>query len=154
MDAKTRYRRRLKLQAALARVLEVYTENARDGIPADKTTAELAGIVVEWLKRFMQQAGVARPDPRQEPDYSRYAHVLIDRRKATGARYNRRLKPQLIAEVQRLAALDVSARLQTIQHYHQLAADPEATATARRNAAVLADALERVFYLAPDGGNG
>jgi len=42
MDAKTRYRQRLKLQAALANVLKVLGDNHAKGIPADRATAELA----------------------------------------------------------------------------------------------------------------
>jgi hypothetical protein len=160
MDAKTRYRQRLKLQAALTRVLEVYVKNNTAGIPADRTTAELAAQVVGLLMPFVRtafrhDAGVVQPEaPEEAPGLTRFAYILRSRCKATGARYKRRLKPQLIAEVVRLRDLDADAQRRAFQHYRQVAADPKATRTSRREATWLADALEEWFYLAPDGGNG
>jgi hypothetical protein len=87
MDAKTRYRQRLKLQAALTRVIEVFIKNDVAGITADRTTAELAAQVVVWLRPFIRDAGVALPDPsKQEPDTARFGHVLRSRRRETSAR--------------------------------------------------------------------
>src|SRR5262249_55176908 len=93
MDAKERYRQRLKLQAALARVIEVLGRNGTEGIPADRMTGELAAQVVIWLVRFVTQAGVKLPDPSKEgPDLSRYVKVLKARKKETRARYGRRIR--------------------------------------------------------------
>jgi hypothetical protein len=93
MDAREkRYRQRLKLQAALARVLEVLTRNAVAGIPPDRTTGKLAAQVVVFLTRFTLQAGVELPNPTTEgSDLARYAKLLADRKKATKARYRRKI---------------------------------------------------------------
>jgi len=86
MDAKSRYRHRLKLQAALARVLETLSANAQDGIPADRTTAQMAYPVVLHLLRFIEDAG--SPDP--EPGISRFIKCILQRQSQTKLRYRRR----------------------------------------------------------------
>ncbi|MFL5909286.1 MAG: hypothetical protein ACJ768_01765 [Gaiellaceae bacterium] len=92
MDAKTRYRRRIKLQAALARVLEVLCGNAADGIPPDRTTALLAGQVARWLTQWVDDAGVDLP-AGDEPDRARYEYLILSKLKdAAKARARRRRK--------------------------------------------------------------
>jgi hypothetical protein len=132
MDAKTRHRQRLKLQAALARVLEVLLDNAVAKIPPDKITAKLAVQLVAWLSGYAADAGVPLLRWSEEPDISRAKYLIGARRKATGARYTRRLKPQLIAEIVRLRKLDADVQRRAVQLYRQAAADPSATRTARR----------------------
>jgi hypothetical protein len=93
MDAKTRYRQRLKLQTALARVLHVLGDNA--GIPPDKTTGKLAAQLAVWLVDFAVKARVELPNPSQaRPDLTRYLHLMYSKRKETAARYNRTRKRQ------------------------------------------------------------
>src|SRR5687768_10630203 len=89
MDAKTRYRRRLKLQAALARVLEVLAANVGDGIPPDRASALLAWQAVVKLAAFIEGAGV---EPPAGSDLSRAVHILRARHRETRARYRRREK--------------------------------------------------------------
>ena len=82
MDAKTRYRHRLKLQAALANVLKVLNDNSANGIPPDRTTAALAAQIARWLMQFAAEAGVDLPRG-DEPDLSRYMQLRLGRQKAT-----------------------------------------------------------------------
>ena len=91
MDAKTRYRRRLKLQLALTRVLEVLADNVADEIPADRTTGKLAAQIARWLIQFAADAGVDLPT-EDEPDLSWYAHLRLRTQQATLARYRRLMR--------------------------------------------------------------
>jgi hypothetical protein len=95
MNAKQRYRKRLKLRAALARVLQVLGSNAGEKILPDRVTGELAAQVVVWLVRFTVEAGVDLPDLSKGPDLSRFIKLLRDRKTETSARYRRRLKSRL-----------------------------------------------------------
>ena len=106
MDAKTRYRQRLKLQAALANVLKVLNDNHAKGIPPDRTTAKLAAQIARWLMQFAADAGVDLPSG-DEPDLSRYTHLRLGRRKATLARYRRFMRQ--IARLRARAAATASA---------------------------------------------
>jgi hypothetical protein len=95
MDAKTRYRRRLKVQAALTRLLEALAVNAEAGIPPDRTTALLA---VQVLKKLVPFAVLGtRTDLadllESDSDLSRAAKLIGDRKRETAARKRRRSLP-------------------------------------------------------------
>jgi hypothetical protein len=94
MNAKQRYRKRLKLQAALARMIRVLANNGMNGIPADRTTALLAWQAIALLVPFVKAAGM-NPSVVPEKDLSRYVFLLEARRKQTRARYRRRWKAWL-----------------------------------------------------------
>ena len=88
MNAKTRYRKRLRLRAALVRVMEVLADNVRDGIPPDRTTAEMGmSFLITWAV-FCESAGVAWVPDRS--DLARFVKQKIDRQKETEARYRRK----------------------------------------------------------------
>ncbi len=87
MNAKTRYRQRLKVQAALVRLMEVLATNGAEAVPADRTTALMAAQVAKFLAIFIGKAGVGLPD---EPDLSRFVHLKQSRLKETKARSRRR----------------------------------------------------------------
>jgi hypothetical protein len=95
MNAKQRYRQRLKLRAALARVLQVLVNNRAEKIPPDRVTGELAAQVVVWLVRFTVEAGMDLPDLSRGPELSRFIKLIRGRRVETRARYRRRLKSRL-----------------------------------------------------------
>jgi hypothetical protein len=84
MDAKTRYRRRLKLQAALRRLIEVYVSNSVAEIPPDRTTALMAAQVMGNLIGFCEDAGVASQSAR--PDSARFEKRIKDKQRETAAR--------------------------------------------------------------------
>jgi hypothetical protein len=87
MDAKTRYRRRLRLQTALTRVLEVLRDNMADGIDPDPTTARMAAQVMIWLTPFIGKAGVdLEEELSQGPDLERFVRLIKARKKETHAR--------------------------------------------------------------------
>jgi hypothetical protein len=92
MDAKTRYRQRRKLQAALRRVLEVLIRNMNAGIPADKATAKLAAQLMGWLNGYTAEVRVPLPMQGEEPDISRFDYLIQAKRKETIARYARMRK--------------------------------------------------------------
>src|SRR5262249_51475244 len=97
MNAKQRYGRRLRLQAALARVARVLAAHHKDGIPADRTTALVAAEVAQLLLWFASKAGVIDPrNPLRSSDgqeaASRCKHVDDVRKKETQKRYRRCLK--------------------------------------------------------------
>ena len=90
MDAKTRYRNRLKLQAALTRVIELMNDNAEAGIVPDRTTALVAWQLSARLQLFVK---AAIPDPAELPvkrDLSRPIKLIQSRKKETAARYGRK----------------------------------------------------------------
>jgi hypothetical protein len=87
MDAKTRYPRRLKLQAAMTRVWQVLLLNEVDGIEADRRTALMAAGLGRMLLSFCQQAGLTPAEAVPvKPDATRFVKILTDRRRATKAR--------------------------------------------------------------------
>ncbi len=75
MDTKTRYRNRLKLQAALTRLMEVLAENVADGIPADRTTALMAWQVVGNLLPFVKASDLDPADLPDHSDFSRFVYL-------------------------------------------------------------------------------
>ena len=89
MNRQQRYRRRLKLQAALLRVLEVLADNTAENIPPDRTTALMSWGVVRQLLPFIQTAGL---DPEGLPDLTRFLHLKQARQKETHKRYRRHIK--------------------------------------------------------------
>ena len=104
IDAKQRYRRRLKLQAALTRVVQVLARHLSDKIPADRTTALLAAEAVRGLVTFIKAAGLAeRLYTQDDPDLQRFADLIKARKKETAARY-RRLEKQIRREQAKRAA--------------------------------------------------
>jgi hypothetical protein len=89
MDAKQRYRERLKLQGALGRVLETLAVLLERSIPPDRTSALLAWQVIGALDWFVKEAV---PDPEEltkEPDFARVLYLKKARRKETYKRYRR-----------------------------------------------------------------
>jgi hypothetical protein len=90
MDAKTRYRRRLKLQAAMTRLMEVLATNVQDRIPPDRTTALMMGQVVAKLIHFTGAAGLSPAETLPDrSDLSRFTQLKKARKKETRARYRR-----------------------------------------------------------------
>jgi hypothetical protein len=93
MDARTRYRRRLRLQAALTRVLLVLAGNAEAGIPADRTTALMMVQVMKQFLAFVREAGIRSAEVQAmlgEPaDLERFVKLIRDRKKETHARKRR-----------------------------------------------------------------
>jgi hypothetical protein len=93
MDAKTRYRQRLKVQAAMCRVLALLLDNGLKKISPDRTTALMAWQVVRKLMPFIQAAGLTPeelPDTSDGSNLARFAHLLHDRKKETDKRKARR----------------------------------------------------------------
>jgi hypothetical protein len=91
MDAKTRYRRRLKLQAALTRVMELLAENVGDGIRPDATTALMAAQVIAKLIPFGTAAGLGPQELLPDKsNLSRFQKHIKDRQRETAARRQRR----------------------------------------------------------------
>jgi hypothetical protein len=88
MDAKTRYRQRLKVQAALTRVLEVLADKVAEQIPPDRTTAVMAWQVVRKLLPFIQGAG-GLPDGSE---LCRFVYLKKARQERAPARYRRSSK--------------------------------------------------------------
>src|SRR5437763_987578 len=72
MDAKTRYRRHLKLQAALTRVMEVLVRNEAAGIPPDRTTSLMAWQVYVKLMAFIKASGLAPAELPVHTDLARF----------------------------------------------------------------------------------
>jgi hypothetical protein len=94
MNAKTRYRHRLRLQAALRRVFEVLLQNQAAGIRPDRTTALMAAQVNVTLLHFMREAGLTPeesvPLASDGPlDISRFLKLVADKRRETAARRRR-----------------------------------------------------------------
>jgi hypothetical protein len=107
MDRKTRYRQRLKLQAALRRVMEAYADNTLAGIPPDRTTALMAAQVIVNLLHYAREAGLtpeeATPLASDGPlDTSRFEKLIADKRRETNARRERKRRQvrQLSREMQ------------------------------------------------------
>jgi hypothetical protein len=90
MNAKTRYRQRLKLQVALTRVMELLATHAAEEIPPDRTTALMAWQLVLKLLLFIEVAGIAPRELQGRTDPSRFLHLKMVRKRATQARYRRR----------------------------------------------------------------
>jgi hypothetical protein len=90
MNAKQRYRQRLKVQAALTRVMDVLANNEVSGIAPDRTTALMAAQVIGNLLGFCKKAGLrgneAIPD---KADLSRFIKLKKDREKETWGRGRR-----------------------------------------------------------------
>jgi hypothetical protein len=88
MDAKTRYRQRRKLQAAIARVITLLDDHAKAGIPPDKTTGDLAAELLSWLTGYCARVEVIlRTEDGISSDLLRYGYIEEAKRKATLARY-------------------------------------------------------------------
>jgi|SRR5581483_2407617 len=90
MNAKTRYRQRLKMQAALTRVLQVLFHNTEHGIRPDRTTAKMAAEVIRRLFLFCGAAGMAVLDDWPDDALARSLCLIQSRWKETHARYRRR----------------------------------------------------------------
>ena len=92
MTPKERYRQRLKLQAAFARVLKVLADNSSQQIPPDQTTGELAVQLIVWLTRYTIEAGVEMPKLAEGPDLDRYLYLTKSRVKETRNRKKRTIR--------------------------------------------------------------
>jgi hypothetical protein len=95
MDAKTRYRRRLKLQAALGRVMEMLAHNVAGRIPPDRKTSLLAGQMIQALLCFGSEAGLTENELHPpEPGLDRSLDLKRARKRETSARYRQRKRQQ------------------------------------------------------------
>ncbi len=93
MNAKTRYRQRMKLQVALLEVFELLDANVNaKGIPADQTTALMAWEVARQLVSFTKMAGLDTANLPDKPDHSRFLRLKIARLKEKAKRGRRRRK--------------------------------------------------------------
>lgn len=93
MTRKQRYRQRLKLQAAIARTVNLLLDHQhKDQIPPDRTTATMAAELIVGLTTFARAAGVVVRGRGSEPDVDRIAKMLVARKRATSARYKRAYK--------------------------------------------------------------
>jgi hypothetical protein len=92
MNSKQRYRRRLKVQVALLRVVELLIDNYEDGIPPDRTTALMAWAVTRKLVEFVTAAKVDKADLPQHFDITRFAHLKRAKLKEKAKRDRRRGK--------------------------------------------------------------
>jgi hypothetical protein len=90
MDPKTRYRQRLKLQAALTRVMEVLAGIVAEEITPDRTTALMASQVLGKLLSFIKAAGLEPADLPVKSDLSRFLNLKRARLKETHKRKIRR----------------------------------------------------------------
>lgn len=96
MNAKQRYKRRLRLQAAISRTIHVLVRHLEDEIPPDPTTALLASQLVKALGGFCQDAGV---DPMRAPDQpgvDRFGYTQETRQKETFQRQRRRMIERMV----------------------------------------------------------
>ncbi len=96
MNAKTRYRQRLKVQATLVRLMEVLADNGAEAIPPDPTTALMAWQAVRKLLPFIKASGLdaaalAAPDGSGS-DLARFGRLKQARQKATHSRRRRNEK--------------------------------------------------------------
>jgi hypothetical protein len=89
MDRKTRYRRRIKVQAAMTRLMEALGDLALEGVPPDRTTALMAWQVAETLRTFIRRAGLNDDD---EPDRSRFLQLKHSRQRESAARRHRKAR--------------------------------------------------------------
>ena len=93
MDAKARYRQRLKLQTALARVLELMVHHRNAGITPDRLTGLMAGQVIKVLLPFGKAAGLTESETIPDrTDLSRTLRLIKSRKKETAARNRRAAK--------------------------------------------------------------
>lgn len=90
MNAKKRYWKRLKLQAALVRVAERLAENVLEEIPPDPTTALLAWQVANNLLHHVVLPSGMDASELRGIDAPRIFQLQISRHKETAARYRRR----------------------------------------------------------------
>jgi hypothetical protein len=89
MDAKTRHRQRLKLQAALTRTLDVLFANVDKQIKPDRTTAKMAVVVIKNLFTFVSLAGEKLGTDYDLGDLERFRHLNASRLKESAARRRR-----------------------------------------------------------------
>jgi hypothetical protein len=93
MTPKQRYKERLKLRAAIARVLTVAAGNHDKGIPPDRKTARMATQVILMLTAFCEEVGLTRDKWRQDEEIILQLLSVNDEREAqTVARYRRKIK--------------------------------------------------------------
>jgi hypothetical protein len=96
MNRKTRYRRRLKLQRALASLYVVMNDHLADDILADETTVLLAAKVYRHIRAFIEGGGFdadrLSKDGGIASDNERLLYLLRSRWKETAARKSRRTK--------------------------------------------------------------
>jgi hypothetical protein len=86
MDAMQRYRHRLRLQRAIARVIQLFRDFPRDIAP-DRRTAHLGAQAIRWLVRFAHGAGLSTEETLlAPPDPNRFNKLVRDRQKETAAR--------------------------------------------------------------------
>lgn len=89
MNAKTRYRERLKLRSSLTHVMEVLAENGGLGIAPDATTAAMAWEVAKHLVQFVRNSGIATPVQSNVPPF---LATKRRRKKASAARKRRKTR--------------------------------------------------------------